>query len=164
MKKVFLALCVAILASMAGAAWALEVQLPAGITSIGDYGFDQGVALPEISLPASVTSIGIDAFYKCSKLSDIVLSNCVETIGNYAFAFCSNLNELIIPNSVKKIGSYAFGDCSQLVLYCECSTRPSGWNYNWNSSNRPVYWYSETQPTTTGNYWHYVDGVVTKWE
>ncbi len=25
------------------------------------------------------------------------------------------------------------------------------------------YFYSETKPTNTGNYWHYVDGVATKW-
>jgi hypothetical protein len=24
-------------------------------------------------------------------------------------------------------------------------------------------YYSETEPTDTGNYWHYVDGVVTEW-
>ena len=25
------------------------------------------------------------------------------------------------------------------------------------------YYYSETPPTGDGNYWHYVDGVVTVW-
>ena len=26
------------------------------------------------------------------------------------------------------------------------------------------YYYSKTQPTEVGNYWHYVDGVPTVWE
>jgi hypothetical protein len=30
--------------------------------------------------------------------------------------------------------------------------------------NAPRYYYSETEPTEPGNYWHYVDGVPTPWE
>ena len=26
-----------------------------------------------------------------------------------------------------------------------------------------LYYYSETVPTTEGNFWHYVDGVPTEW-
>lgn len=26
-----------------------------------------------------------------------------------------------------------------------------------------VYFYSEVEPEEAGNYWHYVDGMVTKW-
>ena len=26
-----------------------------------------------------------------------------------------------------------------------------------------IYYYSETQPTTSGNYWRYVNGVPTAW-
>jgi len=50
-----------------------------------------------------------------------------------------------------------------LTIYCEAESEPSGWSSNWNDDNRPVYWYRETQPTEEGNYWHYVDGVATKW-
>jgi len=30
--------------------------------------------------------------------------------------------------------------------------------------NATIYFYSETEPTQPGNYWHYVDGVPTPWE
>ena len=30
--------------------------------------------------------------------------------------------------------------------------------------NATVYYYSETKPTSAGEYWHYVDDVVTIWE
>ncbi len=79
-------------------------------------------------------------------------SNCVPTtlkeviitggnsIGKYAFYFCSSLERIVIPNSVTSIGEYAFDWCFSLVIYCEASNQPSGWNSNWNSDNRPVYW------------------------
>ena len=31
-------------------------------------------------------------------------------------------------------------------------------------SSAVVYYYSEEKPTTTGNYWHYVNGIPSKWE
>ena len=31
-------------------------------------------------------------------------------------------------------------------------------------SKLTVYFYSEDAPTEEGNFWHYVDGVPTKWE
>jgi len=37
------------------------------------------------------------------------------------------------------------------------------YNANKALNNATKYFYSENEPTTEGNYWHYVDGVVTKW-
>ena len=30
-------------------------------------------------------------------------------------------------------------------------------------SNLKIYYYSETEPTEEGNFWHYVDGLPVKW-
>ena len=35
---------------------------------------------------------------------------------------------------------YAFSGCSNLTIYCEATSQPSGWDYDWNDSNRPVVW------------------------
>lgn len=34
---------------------------------------------------------------------------------------------------------------------------------NYDLPNAACYYYSETEPTTDGNFRHYVDGVVTEW-
>lgn len=80
------------------------------------------------------------AFSDCYSLASITIPSSVINIGRNAFADCCSLIEINIPISVKKIDSCAFIFCSSLTIYCEASSRPSGWNSIWNYSNRPVHW------------------------
>ena len=122
-----------------------------------------GKTATDFTIPDSVTSIGEDAFYNCTSLTSIVIPDGVTSIGTAAFFGCTSLTEIVIPDSVTSIGRYAVCDSSSLTIYCEAESQPSGWVSQWNYLCGPVYWYSETEPTISGNYWHYVDGVVTKW-
>ncbi|MBQ9118394.1 MAG: leucine-rich repeat domain-containing protein [Clostridia bacterium] len=130
---------------------------------------EQAVFITEATIPASVTYKGFvytvtgileNAFAGYSMLTEIVIPDSVTYIGYRAFAQCIGLKEIIIPDPY--IGEYAFDGCDSLIIYCEAASDPCKYN-DWNPDNRPVYWYSETQPTTEGDYWRYVDGVPTKW-
>jgi uncharacterized repeat protein (TIGR02543 family) len=57
-----------------------------------------------------------------------------------AFYFCRGLTSITIHSNVTSIGSNAFQDCSKLTIYVEASSKPSGWDIEWNDSNRPVVW------------------------
>ena len=89
-------------------------------------------------------------------------------INHYAFYECINLISITIPDSVTSIGEYAFLYCSNLT-----SVYYKGTQERWNKlsigyGNTPFvngarYYYSETEPTTEGNFWHYVDGEIVVW-
>ncbi len=117
-----------------------SISIPSSVTSIGSSAFYNCSSLTSIVIPSSVTSIGESAFYNCSSLTSIVIPSSVTNIGSAAFYGCSSLTSIVIPSSVTSIGNSAFWGCSSLTIYCEASSKPSGWNINWNSSNRPVVW------------------------
>jgi hypothetical protein len=81
------------------------------------------------------------------------------------------IHEIVLPNSVTSIEQGAFYDCMNLdrVYYAGSESDwdkididlTDGKNDDLVSATR--YYYSETQPATAGRYWHYVDGVPTRW-
>jgi len=131
------------------------------VTSISNNAFSGQTSISSVSIPSSITSIGAYAFSNCTNLTSVYMSsaninriedhtfyNCPLTslswpnnniayIGNYAF-FGSNLARIIITNETSYIGAYAFGDNSNLTIYSQ--NYSTGWDLNWNSSNRPFIW------------------------
>ena len=117
-----------------------EIIIPDSVVEIGGNAFTLCTSLTSIEIPESVTSIGTAAFSGCSSLTSIEIPNSVTTIGSSAFWGCKSLTSIGISDSVITIGSSAFQYCTSLTIYCEATSEPSGWDYGWNSSNRPVVW------------------------
>lgn len=90
------------------------VNLPEGLTSIGNYSFAYCRALEEIQLPESVQSIGECAFRRCEALKSITLPEGCESIGSSAFGYCFNLGSVTLPSTLTSVGSSAFSNCYRL--------------------------------------------------
>ena len=89
-----------------------ELQYFTGLTSIGDYAFENCSNLTgALLIPNHVTSIGESAFQGCSGFTGgLTIPNSVISIGRRAFEGCSSLSgSITIGTSLSSIDEYAFG-------------------------------------------------------
>ena len=130
---------------------------------------DTEVVIPLMYNGLFVREIDDYAFNYCNRLTGVTIPDSVTYIGDFAFYYCNNLTGVTIPDSVAYIGISAFSGCTSLntVYYTgtadewdDISISPTDNSYLTNATR---YYYSESEPTESGNYWHYVDGVPTKW-
>ena len=129
------------------------------VTSISNYAFAH-YDIISITIPEGVTSIGDAAFYNCESLTSIVIPEGVTSIGQDAFRECSLLTSIIIPDSVTSIGSSAFSECSSLTIYCEASSKPSGWSSYWNNGKLSVVWdCNNNEVADDGNIYYIHSGI-----
>lgn len=165
-----------------------SVTLPDSITAIQDRAFNECSALTHITLPSQLASIGYQAFYMTG-LESIDIPEAVTYIGSYAFAYTS-ITSLQIPRNVTVIDTFAFQYCTRLTTViiptsvvkmlapfekCESiNLYYEGTEERFNqiqvsptsitgAKSTTLYFYSVDEPTTPGNYWHYVDYVPTVW-
>lgn len=93
---------------------ATEINLPNGLTSIGEYSFSCYLGLDKITLPKTVVSIERYAFDSCEDLKTIILPNSITTIDVGAFNYCSSLESINLPSELVTIKQLAFNRCSNL--------------------------------------------------
>ena len=92
-----------------------SIVIEEGVTSVGDYAFENCDNLTSITIPGNVESIGERAFYNCDNLTDVTLQDGVKSIGDATFIWCNNLTNIVLPNSITSIGDWAFKDCTSLT-------------------------------------------------
>ena len=150
----------------------IRFVVPDRVEAIGDSAFEGCKALEEIVLPAGLKSIGKCAFWGCESLGQIVLPAGLKSIGRNVFRNCKKLREIVIPASVEYLGNFPMSNCDALeAVYFEGDERRlkivleqvEENEHSTHFSEATVYFYAETLPAKTGNYWHYADGVPAVW-
>ena len=102
-----------------------EVNIPAGITAIGEYAFANCRALASIAVDEN--NLVYDSREGCNAIietatntlvagsNNTIVPNGIKEIGKYAFMGRSALKSITLPASVTKIGHRAFTDCVSLT-------------------------------------------------
>lgn len=91
-----------------------SVELPRGLTSIGDYAFFFCGGLSSVDIPAGITGIGERAFSGCSGLTKVTIPDGVTSIGSFAFFSCTGLASITFPASAAEIDTYVISRCQNL--------------------------------------------------
>ena len=137
------------------------------ITGLGTC-TDTEIKIPETIDGLKVVAIGAAAFADKTEITSVLIPFGVKTITANAFIGCKGLTYVSLPATLEKIGASAFRDCDALgTLYYEGEA--SDWRgVEIGDQNDPIwtstmYYFSEYSPINAGSYWHYVDGVPTKW-
>lgn len=92
-----------------------SITIPSSVTSMGKNVFQSCISLTSVTIPSSVTSISERAFNGCKSLTSITISEGVTSIGTLAFGACTSLTSVTIPESVTYISEYAFQGCTGLT-------------------------------------------------
>lgn len=119
----------------------------------------------------SVTELGSSVFYGCDGLVGVDIPASVKIIEDRAFNNCNNLQTIIVRGSLESAGNYWVWSneesCPNLEHVYINMTKA---NYNKINSTKNgymnEYFYSETMPNTTGNFWRYAaDGsTILPWQ
>ncbi len=109
----------------------LTVDIPATVTTIESYAFNECRALTALPITDRVTSIGEGAFAYCTSVTELALPQGMTEVPSYlcigagtlqtvrlpegiqsiswdAFSYCTALCDINIPDTVKSIGARAF--------------------------------------------------------
>lgn len=101
--------------------------IPKSVKSIGKWAFYKN-SLTNIDIPEGVTSIGQLAFAYCKSLKGVVLPNSVTSIGQEAFRLSSEIQEFVIGSGVTSIGTKAFYGCDKMEnVYCNANPTALTW-------------------------------------
>ena len=162
-----------------------KVTIGENVQSISKSAFRYCDAIEEINFNATNCedlNSNNCVFYDAGKVGNgikVTFGNNVTHIPAYLFypysydtSYFPKITSVTIGNSVQSIGSSVFSGCTALSnVYFVGSA--SEWEAliqnsqtNTELTNATIYYYVENSvdlPNDEGNYWHYVDGVPTKW-
>ena len=146
-----------------------NITIPTNVIDIGDTAFYYCSSLTNVTILGNIPNINLELFRYCTNLESFTIPNSVTTINKSSFADNYDLTNIVIPVSVTNIDLNAFFNCIKLNIVYYHGTASDWSQISIHATNSYLqsatkYYYSETQPENTGNYWHYVDGIPTIWE
>ena len=150
-----------------------EIIIPDEVQELGYGVFFRCHSLKNITLPKKLKTLG-RAVLDSTKITSLIIPDGTEEIADYSIAYNNRLEYVVLPVSINKLGKNAicyYGTSVKTKIYYKGTV--ADWMFI--DINREetsavnavlsdeVYFYSESEPTESGNYWRYVDGQPQIW-
>ncbi len=119
-------------------------NIPAGVTSIGEYAFHYCTSLTSVTVPDGVISFGRNVFMECTRLTEVTLPASATTLGFQMFLYCpglmtitvdeqnpsyASLDGVLFNKSLTKINQYPAGRSGNFTIP-ESVTSIGGWAFH----------------------------------
>ena len=142
------------------------VKLSKNTTFIGNRTFDGCINLDNMDFPEGITELGWYAFEDC-KFTKFIIPSSITRL-DHVVRSLPYLEYIIAPLTLRYVLGQSF-DCTHTGYKTFYLGTETDWSYisisEESTFGNDVYFYSETQPTETGKYWHYnSDGEPKVWE
>ncbi len=149
-----------------------SITIPDCVVSINSRAFMGCTNLASVSFGenSKLRTIDETSFANCTSLTSIEIPDSVMWINNWAFYNCTSLASVTFGENsqLTSIGGNAFLGCDSFATVYYGGTVTEWDAITIGSENSCLtdatrYYYSATQPTEAGNYWHYEDDVPIAW-
>ncbi len=116
-------------------------------TEIGNYAFNNCIALKNFNIPNTIKTIGKQSFERCYNLSKITIPDSVTKIKHNAFSNCISASRASIPSSVNNMGKLVFNNFISGIItttLTESQVEKRDWDNEWaNSGASIIYEYND---------------------
>lgn len=147
----------------------VNITFNGAITYLGEAVFENSNCITGLKLGEGLEVIPFRAFANCVNLKTIDIPKGVTLIDENAFENCESMVTIVIPETLTTIANSAFEDCDTLKTVFYKGTPEQFENIEISNRNdlfeaARVCYYSEQEPTTEGDFWHYgKNGMPTIW-
>lgn len=138
----------------------VHVKFLGAISSLEVSSFEECTKLETLKLGEGLTSIPYRCFFGATALVTIDIPEGVTVIEENAFASCTAMQTIVLPSTLTSIEDSAFLDCEELAVVFFKGTEAQYDAMTISGNNNELlgaktYFYSETEPTESGDFWHY---------
>ena len=130
--------------------------------------FGGSLSLDYIRIPGSVKRLanttGYWEMFYWTEVTLLELCEGVTALGAEVF-HSAEIGTMILPSSLEEVEENAFlyASVDRIFFHGTQAQCPQALQDQAAGIGAPIYFYSETQPAASGNYWHYADGEPVVW-